>query len=814
MPTLTHIVDRFRNREDSEHQQAFVRVIIGIALSAYLLPKAIEQQNFYFIWFNLITNCSAAFIPIWIYFKPAKSGIRRVFGIATDTITLTLLMFLKGEHWMVFYVLFIWTTSGYGFRFGQQYLVVSFLFSLLGLFVVAFFSNNSSISQNIFFELIIAYACFCFYIHSLVKRLYVALENANLASEAKRQFLSTISHELRSPLHAIAGQTEILRELISTPQEKELTVLIDSSVNQMLHLVNATLDFSKIEAGKIELDYQQFSIDKLIASISHLYIQQAKFKQLDFHTHVSLAVPEYITSDQYRIQQVLTNLISNALKFTTKGCITLRVDTIQNTDGTKFIKWSIRDTGIGIPYSMQTKIFESFTQADASTSRQYGGTGLGTTIAKQLVVLLGGEIGLISQINQGSEFWFTTPYESDPSNLIEKAEFINSPLLVLSFDQDHRDRIMPYCAQINAPLVDSRTAISRALSKENVQVLGLITQTIHGTLPNEAKLAMRLNVPVIATAFDSAEQERTRLTNSNVLAICDNPDDVQRAIRLLHSWPVQNNIPTAHQASIIRKLPKKKVLIADDSLTNLQILSRTLEKDGHEVVEAFDGEDALNKFAEDKFDLIILDFNMPRKNGLEATKMIRILEIGTNMNPIPIVILSADATRETERDALAAGASAYITKPIGPQKLLDRLSKVFIGQDNGASVEDHTGPIYKEEKSTSSKVLDHEIVSQLKELSNDPDFVSNLVLGFITDSGDLLTRVKTALVENDYTEWKESLHAFKGAASALGLKRLQVVLDNAHAMARPMVSAQGQTMLSRIEEEFRLAKIALSEATA
>ncbi|WP_019142580.1 ATP-binding protein [Noviherbaspirillum massiliense] len=412
---------RFVGRLDSEHEQAFVRLCVGIVLGcyfsyfAYQHPDSGQMLNTLTVSVMAVFILASAALIIHIALYPEISVSRRMIGAALDSGTTTYFAFTLPEFAAPLYSLYLWLIFGHGFRFGRRYLFFTLALSLVGfgaaVAYVPYWADKTFLGVGLWVGMLLI-SC---YLSTLVNRLMKALEHAEAANLAKRRFVSSISHEMRTPLNAVIGMADLLQSTDLNKDQEEMVRSMDSASRLMLSLIEDVLDFSKIEAGKLVVENTPFNLHQLIHETAKLFKYQAAAKNLALQVDLHPDVPEPVIGDPTHLRQVLSNLLSNALKFTEKGRVVLRTRALGVDTKAARLRFEIEDTGIGIAPDAQAHIFESFTQADASTTRQYGGTGLGTTISKQLAELMGGRLGFYSEAGKGSTFWLELKLPLQPA---------------------------------------------------------------------------------------------------------------------------------------------------------------------------------------------------------------------------------------------------------------------------------------------------------------------------------------------------------------------------------------------------------------
>jgi two-component system sensor histidine kinase RpfC len=437
---------RLQNREDSEHGQAVWRVAIPSVVLCYLLgiwtvsPEPYSSNLFW-------AGCVVAFegllglgLVIAILVSPAPSTTRRYIGMIADYSSLAAVMILYDRVLAPLYVVYMWVTIGNGLRYGPRFLAVAIGMAGVSFMLVitrsVFWGENTTLAWGLLIGLVAIPA----YLSSLLRALTKASDEARRANAAKSRFLANMSHEFRTPLNGIAGMSELLVTTKLSSEQRECAEVIQTSSRALLGLIEDVLDISAIEAGKLHRVDSEFSLDQVLRSIQMMLQPTATRKKLDFELKVAEDIPDQLLGDPGHLRQIVTNLLSNAIKFTERGSVTLTVSALSRVDRKTRLRFSVRDTGVGIASEAQPRIFNAFEQADSSQSRRFGGTGLGTTIAKALAERLGGEIAFVSKEGEGSTFWVDLPF-----GVLESArERDVSSLNVIAFDDPfvrHRARI-------------------------------------------------------------------------------------------------------------------------------------------------------------------------------------------------------------------------------------------------------------------------------------------------------------------------------------------------------------------------------------
>lgn len=444
---LHNLRERFANRPDSEHQQALVRMIMLVVILAYLLGVMsavgeVSQALRQVLAFTALESLVGLGILAWIAVSPGVSHPRRVLGMIADYSLLGIAMHLLGAELALLYVVLMWITVGYGLRYGPRYLYAAVGFAVASFSGVIMTTPYWKLNPTLAWGLLAGLVAIPLYLSSLLRALVRATDAAKRANEAKSRFLANMSHEFRTPLNGIVGMSELLVTTPLTPEQREGAEVIQASARSLQLLVEDVLDISAIEAGKLKRNDADFSLSDLVKSIQLMLLPGAHAKGLAFDLRVLKEVPDTLHGDAGHLRQILVNLLSNAIKFTEEGKVTLEVSMHELTDDTVRLRFSVRDTGIGIPADALGRIFRAFEQVDSGHARRFGGTGLGTTIAKALTELLGGHIGVESRAGAGSHFWIDVPFRLADATAATEAGRTN----IIPFDDPfvrHRARTRP-----------------------------------------------------------------------------------------------------------------------------------------------------------------------------------------------------------------------------------------------------------------------------------------------------------------------------------------------------------------------------------
>lgn len=651
------------------------------------------------------------------------------------------------------------------------------------------------------------------------KSLVAARQLAEDASQTKSQFLANMSHEIRTPLNAVLGMLQLIERTELSARQMDYVSKSHAAAQSLLALLNDVLDYSKIEAGKMMLDEHPFSPEDLMHELGVILNGNLARKDIELLYAFDRRLPSMLLGDRMRLQQVILNLAGNAIKFTERGHVIVEIAVLENDPQRPLLRIAVEDTGIGITEESQARIFEGFSQAEASTTRRFGGTGLGLAISRRMVELMGGQLQVASELGKGSRFWFDIaltalePGEFSPQheggqlatplNILVVDDNNDAGLIMANLVQDVGSRATLCCSGEEAlRLIDQQAAEGEQFDvllldwrMPNMDGLALANQ-IHGI-----KSARQAPIVIMVTAF--GKEALADAVASGVIPFHDvltkpvTPGQLRKAILSARKGALSIEAPP-QKALVSQPLKDMRLLVVEDNAINRQVAAELLESQGAKVILASGGVEGVELALDPAFafDVIIMDVQMPDIDGLEATRLIRARSTQTR---VPIVAMTANVSGADVAACIAAGMDAHVGKPIA----LAQLVQVLLGQT-------HRMPAVSSAPSASPRVSETVRVedsgSLMARFNNDRGLYQRVLTGFGQEFGEHLHAIRAALLVDDWPRGKAALHTFRGLALTVGAIELALIAQDLEDRVKlAPAPGSGRSMMRDVEriEELR-----------
>ena len=698
--------------------------------------------------------------------------------------TATMLVDAEGMSWA--YAVMLRMVLGNGFRFGIKWLTFASLLSALGFALVvattAFWQQNQILGYSLVAGLILIPR----YCSTLIKKISDAKDQAETANRAKSYFLASVSHELRTPLNAILGYGNHLRQMGLPAKQHNM---IDASVlaaEHLLHLIEQLIQVAKAESGAVQVKNSAFRATDILKEVRDIMTVRAEEKGLELRLLAEPGCEQMMEGPTDIVRNILLNLTGNAIKFTDAGAVSIACS-IQQGDMGNLLTLRVSDTGIGIAQDSLVRIFQPFQQADNTVLDRFGGTGLGLAICKQLTEQVNGTIAVDSVIGQGSSFLVTIPM-----NMAEAADGIETavataPIQILSLGNLKPDLLTSaqsagdfIVRHLNCTTISELTREVAALDLSIYQI-ALIDAELARQIDADHNIwslfAAARVAPVLVRSEDSLELEDITLRAAFASVIPASPDfqTLRSAVRIGCSFakhPFDEQKDT--QPVFSKPFVMRKILVADDNRTNRNVLAAILESAGHEAIMVADGDEAIEALENGNFDVLLLDVNMPRLNGIDAASMWRQIEGGRSH--LPIIGVTADATTETEVRCLAAGMDIRVTKPFDANHLLTLIEQYTEGTSANNSAQACSDPFsvvvpIAPQLEIKNLAIDSTQLEYLYSIG-DQSFVDDMISSFHADIDETVETMRKSVADKNLHQFRFAAHAFKSSGQNIGANML------------------------------------------
>ncbi len=625
--------------------------------------------------------------------------------------------------------------------------------------------------------------------YKLIKKLEASRELALASSAAKGEFLSNMSHEIRTPMNAIIGLSYLALKTDLTPLQKGYLRRIQTSSQHLLGIINDILDFSKIEAGKMSMERTDFELDKILDTVAGLIAEKADEKGLELIFDVDKAVPNYLIGDSLRLGQILINYANNAVKFTEHGEISVKVRKVEESDDEVTLRFEVSDTGVGITDEQKKRLFRSFEQADGSITLQHGGTGLGLAISKKLAEMMGGEVGLESRYGEGSTFWFTARLgkRKETGRKLLPALGLRGRRILVADDNEHaRDSIAGMLRSMTfvvetvdsgpAAIVETEEALRRGLGYDIV-FLDWRMPKMDGLEAAKAIQAIELDPkPHIAiitaygreeiiSAAQAAGIDQVLIKPVSPSILFDTVVNLLAGDRGVPSVPM----PSEPIVEGDTGLSGARVLLVEDNELNQDVALEVLRGGGCIVAVASNGEDALRMVQEERFDIVLMDLQMPRMDGITATAEIR---KNPSLNSMPVIAMTANVMKEDRDRCLAAGMNDFIAKPIDPDEMFSVMRRYYSGTGGSETIRRESVD-RMDVKVPNIEGVDTQ--GGLKRVLGNVKLYLDLLERYRDGQRDAVKRIREALKEGDLSTAERQAHTLKGVSGNIGALGIQSI---------------------------------------
>ena len=851
-------------RPDEETGQIYARFLIGFFCLTYIVAKGLTdgvgangvQASIAVVGFL----CSyGALLFWWMIKRPGISHKRRCTAVVFDLMSTTVALHLGGEYSAPFFGVYLWVILGNGFRYGITYLIYAAVVGTIGFGAVMGLTPFWRSSPGLGFGLLATLIIIPIYVGSLIKQLHAATAEAEAASQAKSRFVAAMSHELRTPLNAIIGMSDLLAGTKIDGDQRSMTRGVKSAANTLLSLINNILDISKFESGNMVPTPAPVNIYKLIAELDHMFALQAQATGIEFQVVLEPDVPPWIETDADYLRDAVINLIGNSLKFTKSGHVRVTVG-LEGTAGNRMVALRVSDTGIGIAADKLHTIFGTFTQADDSVTRKFGGSGLGLSIVRQIAIALGGEVTVSSELGFGSTFRLTFPFVEPKAEQPFPVPDADLQLVVVTRTsrEEHAALLGDWAKRLVDTRVESIDQLQQLLKRRSAAAppllalidarasdaaaLGLDTAGVDASVAagddnmNKSSASFASILMVGSEGSDTADIAARLPSNLRCLATVTAgvPQGVEHALRFA-GCVLSAGAGSEGDAASSKDRRALDILVAEDNTVNRRVVGRILSNAGHRPTLVPDGMTALEALEDKRFDIVLMDFNMPEMTGADVVKLYRFADPSDTRTPF--VAFTADGTQESRRRCEAAGMIGMIVKPLEAVRLLDEIDRYAAPPLEGAGDLAEAAPAQVEQVSAvaseeffvqpqkgafdpsideepslgdnvvahprrpdKTKVVDDAAIDQLRLISDDSDFFRSLVMDFLEDTRETLNQLKIGVEQGDPEIVRDQAHAMRSSASHFGAQQLFNLCLSVSQIDKEDLDLKGQRFLRNVEE--------------